>query len=231
MDNPQATPPQNPPAQQQPTGQQPPSPQQPPPGGKSKISFDLDPRTKATIQWSAIWFAVGAAIENVFGFISFYFMGGVAGEFLRAFGGFFNTYPFGILVQDILWGAVSGAIAGFILSKFYTQIQEINKKYLKGKLDTFFKLLFYPSLVGAIIGFLLVSGTAYMTGLMPIIIIFAGVVLSSFVYAKMLSGKVGNQYPSPAGGAAPPPSHGAPPTQPPAPPQQPPTPPAAPPAA
>lgn len=186
-------PPQNNP---QPAPQTTPSTPQPPAQGQ-KPSFDLDPRTKLTVQWSAIWYAVGSVIEFVFGYISIYFVGGMTGEFLRAFGGFFETFPVGVLFREIIVGAIIGAIAGFVISKFYHYIQEWNIRYLKGKLDTFFKLLFYPSLAGAIIGFLLTSTASFAIGFMPIIIVFVGVVLSSFIYAKMLTKKVVAQYAAP----------------------------------
>lgn len=174
-----------------------PAPTQQPQAQGQKPAFDLDPRTKLTIQWSAIWYAVGSVIEFIFGYMSIYFIGGFGGEFLRAFGGFFETFPFGILIREIIVGAIIGAIAGFLISKFYPYIQKWNVQYLKGKLDTFFKLLFYPSLAGAIIGFLLSSAGSFAIGIMPIIVIFAGSVLGSFVYAKMLTTKVGAQYPTP----------------------------------
>lgn len=190
-----AQPPQQPP--QQPTPQ-PAAAQTPPPlaAQGQKPALNLDPRTKLTIQWSAIWYAVGSVIEFILGYISIYFIGGM-GEFLGAFGGFFKFFPFGVLIREIIIGAIIGAIAGFLISKFYPYLQKWNVQYLKGKLDTFFKLLFYPSLAGAIIGFLLSSAGSFVLGIMPVIIIFAGSVLGSFVYAKMLTKKVGAQYPAP----------------------------------
>lgn len=227
-------PPQNSPQPAPQAPQSTPTPTTQPQAQGQKPSFDLDPRTKLTIQWSAIWYAVGSVIEFVFGYMSIYFVGGIEGEFLRAFGGFFETFPFGVLIREIIVGSIIGAIAGFVISKFYHYLQEWNVKYLKGKLDTFFKLLFYPSLAGAIIGFLLTSTASFAIGFMPIIIVFVGVVLSSFIYAKMLTKKVGAQYPAPnqSGGMpapAPRPAQAAPaqptqpsqPTQPPQPPQQP----------
>lgn len=196
---PQASPPQ--PAQQNSTNsQQPtsPNPSPMPETNKPKVSFDFDPRTKLTVQWSAIWYGVGAIITNVAAQISYYFIGGIAGEIMRSFGGIFDTFSAEMLIKDVIWGVITGAIAGFILSKFYPQIQNINRKYLKNYLNTMFKLLFYPSLAGAVLGFLLSTTAAFATGIMPLIIIFAGVVVSSYVYAKMLSKKVEGQYPPPA---------------------------------
>ncbi len=174
-----------------PPGQQPPT-----AGGPSlpKISVDLDPRTIATMKWSAVWNGVGGAIVSVFGYLSFYFIGGLAGDILRTFGGVTQNFPVGELIKDVLWGAVYGAVFGFLISKFYTQIQQWNRQYLKGWLNTFFKLLFYPSLVGSLLAFLMTSAAGFGIGFMPLIVILAGVLLKSFVYAKMMTKYVGQLY-------------------------------------
>lgn len=162
-----------------------------------KTPLDLDPRTFETLKWSAVWNAVASAIENVFAYVSLFFIGGYTGQILSAFGGIAKTFPIGQLVKDACWGAVYGAIGGFVLSKFYPQIQNLNRKYLKGWLNTFFKLLFYPSLAGSIIGFFMSSVASFAIGFMPIIIIVAGSVLSSYIYAKMMTQKVGSKFPPP----------------------------------
>lgn len=175
------------------------APQPPPATGPSlpKIPVDLDPRTIATMKWSAVWNAVGGAIVSVAGYLSFYFIGGLAGDILRTFGGVTQNFPIGELIKDILWGAVYGAIFGFLISKFYTQIQQWNRQYLKGWLNTFFKLLFYPSLVGSLLAFLMTSAAGFGIGFMPLIVILAGVLLKGFVYAKMMTKYVGQLYPPP----------------------------------
>lgn len=174
-------------------------PQPPPANGPSlpKIPVDLDPRTIVTMKWSAVWNAVGGAIVSVAGYFSFYFIGGLAGDILRTFGGVTRNFPIGELIKDILWGAAYGAIFGFLISKFYTQIQQWNRQYLKGWLNTFFKLLFYPSLVGSLLAFLMTSAAGFGIGFMPLLIILAGVILKGFVYAKMMAKYVGQLYPPP----------------------------------
>lgn len=167
-------------------------------GTKPAISFDFDSRTKTTMQWSAIWYGVGAIIQNVASQLSILFMGGIAGEIFRSFGGFFNTFSFPMLLNKVIWGVITGAVAGFVISKFYPQIQDLNRKYLKSKLNTLFKLLFYPSLIGAALGFLISSSVAFITGFMPLIIVTAGVIVSSFIYAKMLTKKIEGLYQPPA---------------------------------
>lgn len=160
-----------------------------------KIPLDLDPRTLATLKWSAIWNAVASAIVSVAAYISISFIGGFEGEILRAFGGsIVKQFPVGELIQSAIWGAVYGAIFGFFISKFYTQIQQWNHQYLKGWLNTFFKLLFYPSLVLSLLFFLLGSVIRFDTAFL---INLAGFVVGSFVYAKMMTQSVGSLYPPP----------------------------------
>ena len=86
-----------------------------------KISFDFDARTKLTVQWSAIWYGVGAIIQSFANQISFYFMGGLAGELMRTFslGTVFGNSFFPTLIKETIWGVVIGAVAGFVISKFY----------------------------------------------------------------------------------------------------------------
>lgn len=167
-------------------------------GTKPAISFDFDSRTKLTVQWSAIWYGVGAIIQNVAAQLSIFFIGGLAGEIFRSIGGnFFNTFSFPLLLKEAIWGVIIGAIAGFVLSKFYPKIQDLNRKYLKSKLNSMFKLLFYPSLVGALLGFLISTTAAFATGIMPLIIVAAGMIVSNFIYAKMLSKKIEGLYQPP----------------------------------
>lgn len=170
--------------------------QNPPPSGSAgaKFSLQADARSIETLKWSAIWNAVSNAIDVVVGYAASFFFGGLIGEILEESGGYINKFPFENLISEVFWGAVYGAIAGFLLSKFYTKIQEWNQKYLRGKLNTLFKLLFYPALVGNILAFLMTSFIGLAVGFLPIIIMFAGFVLSSYIYAKMLSKKVEHMY-------------------------------------
>ena len=122
----------------------------PSPTGPSlpKIPLDLDPRTLATVKWSAIWSGVGGAIKAVAGYLSFFFIGGLAGDFIRTFGGVANNFPVGKHIQSVVWGAIYGAVFGFLISKFYPQIQQWNRQYLKGWLNTFLNFCFiHPLLV------------------------------------------------------------------------------------
>lgn len=156
--------------------------------------FKLDHRTVETIRWSALWNAAASAIQTFAAYFSIYFVGGYSGELFRAFGGIARQLPVRQLINDALWGAIIGAIMGFLLSKFYTQIQDINKKFLGGSLNTFFKLLFYPVVVGSLLGFFLTSAASFYIGILPLLIIVGGSVLGGYVYAKMMTKHVGSLY-------------------------------------
>lgn len=182
-----------------PTPPVPPPPSSPPPPQLPKIPLDLDPRTFATMKWSAIWNAVGSIIESFAGFIAAnFFIGGFVGKITGLFGAsMVRNFPFGSAIKQAVWGAVYGAVFGFLISKFYPKIQQWNRQYLKGRLNTFFKLLFYPSLIGSIIAFFLTSVAGFAVGFMFLIVILIGFVLSSYVYAKMMTKYVGPLYPPP----------------------------------
>src|SRR3989338_6940927 len=107
----------------------------------------VDARTWETIKASAIWNAVASGISSVFGHISLFFIGGIAGKLLNAFGGIIKEFSPVDFIKDAFWGAVYGALIGFVLSKYFSNIQQLNRTYLRSKLNTFFKLLFYPSVV------------------------------------------------------------------------------------
>ena len=59
-------------------------------------------------------------------------------------------------------------------------------KILANKLNTLFKLLFWPRVIGAIIGTLLGLGAVAFLGLAGLAINLAGSVVAYFIYAKMM---------------------------------------------
>lgn len=158
----------------------PPAAPPPPPPKLPKISLNLDLRTFDTLKWSAVWNGVGGAILTI-----------------ASFRGGLQDFPVGQLISNMLWGAVYGAVFGFLISKFYTQIQTWNRQYLKGRLNTFFKLLFYPSLAGSLFAFFGLSPLGRIFGFLPFLFILAGIILKSFIYAKMMTKYVGQFYPHP----------------------------------
>lgn len=165
---------------------------------KFKIDFTLDPRTKLTVQWSAILFGAAELIKAIASYISQFFLGGIAGEIMRSFGNIFGNVPVGMFIREVIWGVITGAIAGFILSKFYPFIQDWNRRYLKGRLNTMFKLLFYPALAGSILGFFLGSAFSFAFGIGSILVTTIGVIVADLLYAKILSAKIAGLYEPPA---------------------------------
>src|SRR3990172_2157609 len=101
----------------------------------------LDPKMKDTIQWSAIYNGGASVLEYLIGFAAYAYIFRLAGYGL----------DLGMLISSAVNGIIAGAIVGFVLAKWYPQIMELNKKYLKNSLNSLFKLLFYPYAVGAIL--------------------------------------------------------------------------------
>lgn len=175
----------------------PPPPPPPPPLQQAGPKLmQLDFRAKETMKWSALWNAVSVFIEQIFSYISLFFVGGFLGGFMEL-GRAFNIRPefsVGNLITELFWGAVWGALGGFILSKFYSVFQEWNRKYLGGRLNTFFKLLFYPTAFGGLIALILSGALAFVIGILPLVITIAGVVFGRFIYAKMMTKIIGKLY-------------------------------------
>ena len=156
-----------------------------------KVGFSLDSKTAETIKWSAIFSAVQRVVVGIIGWIGFrFFAGGLVGRF----GGFFTyTFPVGQLVGDLIWGAVGGAVFGFILAKQWGWFQNLNRKTIKAK--NFFMFMFIFDVVVSVLLTLLLSFTAFVVGFLPLIFNLAGLIIVSWIYAQGMSKKVGNLYP------------------------------------
>lgn len=177
----------------------PPAPSPAPPPAHPSFNFDLNQRDKETMKWSAIWNAAAATVVYVANYAGGFFIGGLSGEMIklgRALGtpDYYSRFDISAFIVAAFWGAVWGAVGGFILSRFYDTFKQWNIRYLKGKLNTLFKLLFYPTLVGALIGLLIGGMFSFAIGIMPILILVAGEVAARFLYAKMMAKNVGNLY-------------------------------------
>ncbi len=145
-----------------------------------------------------MWNGVSYGIQHIASYVAFYyFTGGVVGEVMRYYGAPVASFSVSALVKELIVGAIYGALGGFVLSKFYTQISDINKRYLGTKLNTFFKLLLYPTVIAAIVLSFLGGILSNITGVMPFIITIAGMVGARYLYAYMMNKKVGIQYPNP----------------------------------
>ena len=166
----------------------------------------LDTKTIQTIQWSAIASAAATAINSVFGYFSGRMVaravverlsgglyGGALGRYatesmMRSTDYAFSTNGF---VRDIIMAAIYGAIGGWVLAKFFPVFLRWNKQFLKGWLDSFFKLLFWPTLVAALLLALLGVSLSALTGFAPWLVAIIGMIASRFVYAKLMEAKVG----------------------------------------
>jgi len=166
----------------------------------------FDEKTIATIKASAIWNTIAAIIISVAGMlVSYFFVRNVYGNMMGQYGQYLSNYMdqvyrpqminIGTLVNDIIVGAVAGAVAGWAIAKFYPVLVGWQKKYLGDKLNSFFKILFWPYLVGFAI-FLVITGSLSMiySGFIVFIVIAVADIAAMFLYAKMMDKTVGKYY-------------------------------------
>jgi hypothetical protein len=166
----------------------------------------FDEKTIATIKTSAIWSAVVAAIMCIASSLATYYLfKNLYNSTLTPYGQYLGTYMdqlykpqminMGNLLSSVIWGAVGGAIAGWIIAKFYPVFVGWQKKYLGNKLNSFFKILFWPYLVGVAISLILTGSlsTVY-SGFTIFIIIAVADLVSIYLYAIMMEKTVGKYY-------------------------------------
>ena len=163
----------------------------------------FDNKTIETMKASAIWSAVSGGIMSISSMlISYYIARSVYGSFVGGYlGNYLGQYAvpklfdIGILVSGIVWGAIGGAIAGFVIAKFYPVFVEWQKKITGNKLNTFFKLLFWPYVVGFAISLVLGGALMSMSSIFVWVIIGAVIDLAAiYLYAKMMDKTVGKYY-------------------------------------
>ncbi|MCX6721459.1 MAG: hypothetical protein NT026_02565, partial [Candidatus Staskawiczbacteria bacterium] len=128
----------------------------------------MDDKAIATIKASAIWNTVAAVITSVAGMLaSYYFVRNLYGNMMGQYGQYIGGYldqvsrpqliNVGALISDVIWGAIGGAISGWVIAKFYPVFVGWQKRFVGNKLNSFFKILFWPYLVGFAIS-LVVTG-------------------------------------------------------------------------
>ena len=166
----------------------------------------MDEKTIATIKTSAIWSAVASLIMYIAGALaSYFFVKNLYNSMMGPYGQYLGSYMdqvykpqiinVGVLLSSVIWGAIGGAIAGWVIAKFYPVFVGWQKKYLADKLNSFFKILFWPSIVGVAVS-LVLSGslsTVY-SGFIVFIIIAVADVAAIYLYAKMMDKLVGKYY-------------------------------------
>jgi hypothetical protein len=150
--------------------------------------MELDQKTKDSIKWMAIYGGIASAAEG----LANYF----ATSFFAPFGALVGVggLPVNQILNNLIWGAVSGAIFGFVLSRYYVQIIEFNRKYLWNFFGSLFKLLFYPYVIGGLFG-LLGGGIAVAAGAgVFILVAFGATLVIRYFYAKMVVAKLSQYY-------------------------------------
>lgn len=172
-----------------------------------KIDYGkFDEKTIATIKAGAIWNAVASLIMSFAGMIaSYYFLQGLYGNPMGRYGRYIGGYAaqvytpqlinVGALISAIIYGAIGGAIGGWIIAKFYPVFVGWQKKYVQNKLNSFFKILFWPYLVGFVISIVLTGALSAMySGFSAFIIVAIADLLAVYIYAKMMDKDVGKYY-------------------------------------
>ena len=140
------------------------------------------------MQWMAIYGGLASAVEVAVTYFAMMFLSGLA-----AFGGF-GRFPGGQVANQLIWGAITGAIFGWVLSKYYGSIMDFNRKYLGNFFGSLFKLLFYPYLIAGALSLFVGAGAAAMGFGVGPLAAFAGVFVIRYVYAKMVVTKLGQYY-------------------------------------
>ena len=159
----------------------------------------FDEKTIATIKASAIWNTVATLIMSVASMLaSYFFLKNIYNNMLGSYGQYLSSYMdqiyrpqminFSILFSDIIWGAIGGAIAGYVIAKFYTVFVDWQKKFLGNKLNSFFKILFLPYLVGIFVSLVLAGGLSTINSAFIVFIIVAIADLASVFHLSLYNG-------------------------------------------
>lgn len=175
----------------------------PPPPPQFKLPQNdytkFDEKTIATIKASAIWNGVAGIITSLAGTLAVYYFtknlyGGILGNYLGK-----SLAPkminMGLLISDVIWAVIWGAVAGWVISKFYPVFVGWQQKYLGNKLNSFFKLLFWPYVVGIVAEMVLSGALSTISSRFNIFIVVAlADLVAVFIYAKMMDKAVGKYY-------------------------------------
>jgi len=166
----------------------------------------FDEKTIATIKVSAIWSAVASLIMYVASSLaSYFFVKNLYNSMMSPYGQYLGSYMdqiykpqiinIGVLLSSVIWGAIGGVIAGWIIAKFFPVFMGWQRKYIGNKLNSFFKILFWPYLVGVAIS-LVLSGSlsTIYSGFVVFIIVAVADIIAILIYAKMMDKSVGKYY-------------------------------------
>lgn len=166
----------------------------------------FDQKTKDTIKASAIWSGVASIITSVAAMVASYYFAkslynnafGPYAQYMQGYAAAYNPQliNIGALITDIIYGVIGGAIGGWVLAKFYSVFMGWQRKFLGNKLNTFFKLLFWPYLVGFAISLIATGALSMMVSSAFLILLISVVadVMAVYIYAKMMDKAVGKYY-------------------------------------
>jgi hypothetical protein len=166
----------------------------------------MDEKTIATIKASAIWSAVATVITSIAGMVAAYyfvrnFYSGMMGQYGQYLNGYLDQVSrpqminIGVLISSLISGAIGGAIVGWAIAKFYPTFVEWQKKIIGNKLNSFFKLLFWPSVAGVIISLVMTGALSTLnSGFSAFLIVIVADIAAAYIYAKMMDKAVGKYY-------------------------------------
>lgn len=175
-----------------------------PSSGSSLVSADfLDKKTKDTVMWSVVGYFAKSVIVAIAGVITVNILVpstvNVYGVPISVGRPGFNLNIFNLVISSLIYGA----IAGLILSKLYSKIQEINRRFFGGWFNTLYRLIFYPSIIGGVLALIFTGGiSASLFGntgyggyfFMFFLVTIVAEIIGSFIYAKLMVNKVGQYY-------------------------------------
>jgi len=173
---------------------------------KNNEYFNFDEKAVATIKASTIWNAVSAVIISISGMATrYYFASGVYSNMMGPYSRYLDGYldrslaprliNIPMLVNDLVWGAICGAIIGWLIAKFYPKFVEWQKNFTNNKLNTFFKMLFWPYLVAFGLSLVLTGALSVLySGFTLLVINILADIAAVYVYAKMMNKAVGKYY-------------------------------------
>ena len=180
---------------------------QPQPPSLSNSDYTkFDEKTIATIKASAIWNTVSVVIMSVAGMLAaYYFTRNLYSNMMGPYGQYLSNYMgqslapkminIGVLVNDVVWGIIGGAISGYVIAKFYPVFVGWQKKYTGDKLNNFFKILFWPYLVGLAISMVVTGALSSLySGFSSFFIVILADLAAVYLYARMMDKAVGKYY-------------------------------------
>lgn len=158
----------------------------------------MNEKTRGIIITVAVYNVIGTAISDGGRFVAQFFLGGAAGRFDQFSHALYQTgYASGYsrfwlmspshFVSDLVYSAIGGAIMGYVASSWWLPLRQYANQFSGGRLNSPFKVLFYPTLAASLAGIL----QGYLFGIIPTIIMIASSIAGRYVFAKGASVALG----------------------------------------